>query len=394
MALLVPLDAWGALTINDDGLSTLTTRQQEAVETQLEDECFRPVLADPEVQPRLSLQSEWLMLDRRRHIGFLRSGLGQLGSGYQCLDASRPWIIYWCLHGLSLLGYEPNESERTRCINTLRQCQNATGGFGGGPGQLSHLAPTYASVNALAILGPDALSIIDRISLRKFLAARKRADGSFTMHEDGEVDIRGVYCATSAAFLACLPKLDELFAGSAAWIARCQTYEGGFAAVPGAEAHGGYAFCGLAALHLLQGAELIDLPRLASWAVERQMKFEGGFQGRTNKLVDGCYSFWVGGVFPLLRKMLKAQGADPGLLCSAEGLIHYVCICCQHPRGGLIDKPGKGRDFYHTCYCLSGLQAVGHPELIVSTHEAFNIASAKAKAAQEFFASQTAGSNL
>lgn len=26
------------------------------------------------------------------------------------------------------------------------------------------------------------------------------------------------------------------------------------------------------------------------------MKFEGGFQGRANKLVDGCYSFWVGGV--------------------------------------------------------------------------------------------------
>ena len=23
--------------------------------------------------------------------------------------------------------------------------------------------------------------------------------------------------------------------------------------------------------------------------------------------------------------------------------------------GGLRDKPGKGRDFYHTCYCLSGL---------------------------------------
>lgn len=23
-------------------------------------------------------------------------------------------------------------------------------------------------------------------------------------------------------------------------------------------------------------------------------------QGRTNKLVDGCYSFWQGGVFPLI----------------------------------------------------------------------------------------------
>lgn len=34
------------------------------------------------------------------------------------------------------------------------------------------------------------------------------------------------------------------------------------------------------------------------------MKLEGGFQGRTNKLVDGCYSFWQGGAFPLLYSLL------------------------------------------------------------------------------------------
>lgn len=27
----------------------------------------------------------------------------------------------------------------------------------------------------------------------------------------------------------------------------------------------------------------------------------GGFKGRTNKLVDGCYSWWVGGAFALLE---------------------------------------------------------------------------------------------
>lgn len=29
------------------------------------------------------------------------------------------------------------------------------------------------------------------------------------------------------------------------------------------------------------------------WSVHRQMSVEGGFQGRTNKLVDSCYSTWV-----------------------------------------------------------------------------------------------------
>ena len=38
------------------------------------------------------------------------------------------------------------------------------------------------------------------------------------------------------------------------------------------------------------------------------MPFEGGFQGRTNKLVDGCYSFWQGGAFPLVHMVLTKQG--------------------------------------------------------------------------------------
>ena len=32
------------------------------------------------------------------------------------------------------------------------------------------------------------------------------------------------------------------------------------------------------------------------------MKYSGGFQGRTNKLVDGCYSFWVGACFGILQE--------------------------------------------------------------------------------------------
>ena len=38
------------------------------------------------------------------------------------------------------------------------------------------------------------------------------------------------------------------------------------------------------------------------------MSCEGGFQGRSNKLVDGCYSFWQGGLFPLLQPILQQRG--------------------------------------------------------------------------------------
>jgi hypothetical protein len=35
-----------------------------------------------------------------------------------------------------------------------------------------------------------------------------------------------------------------------------------------------------------------DLDAQEGWLLRRQVKLEGGFQGRTNKLVDSCYSFW------------------------------------------------------------------------------------------------------
>lgn len=42
----------------------------------------------------------------------------------------------------------------------------------------------------------------------------------------------------------------------------CQTYEGGFGGLPALEAHGGYSFCGLAALVLLGKEALCDLDLL------------------------------------------------------------------------------------------------------------------------------------
>ena len=44
------------------------------------------------------------------------------------------------------------------------------------------------------------------------------------------------------------------------------------------EAHGGYSFCGLAALMLLGKGQLCNIDNLLKWTANRQMKVEGGFQ--------------------------------------------------------------------------------------------------------------------
>ena len=156
-------------------------------------------------------------LRREQTVNFLLRGLKNLSEGYECLDASRPWLVYWILHSLELLNVAIEGQQKSNIIQFLSQCQSLSGGFAGGPGQLSHLAPTYAAVNALVILGQEALEIVNREKLVLWLDSLRQEDGSFIMHIGGEVDIRGVYCALSAARLTNTFS-PELFRDTAQWV--------------------------------------------------------------------------------------------------------------------------------------------------------------------------------
>lgn len=314
-------------------------------------------------------------------------------------------MCFWILHALSLLGEEVDDAKKAAIVGFLGRCQLPTGGFGGGPGQQAHLAPTYAAVMALTIIGTSqAYAVIDCEHLAEFLCRSvDPTSGAVHMHDGGEDDVRAAYCALAVARLLEL-NVSRAFSPVASWLLRCQTYEGGFGGVPGMEAHGGYSFCAFAALVLMGREQLVDLDALTRWAVRRQMRFEGGFQGRTNKLVDACYSYWQGALFPLLQLALRAQGEPisdiDALMCNGDALQAYVLVACQHSHGGLFDKPGKGRDFYHSCYALSGVSCVQNfpsaagvgarvlgplANQLLTTHPIFNVQPDKVHAAHTFF---------
>ena len=64
-------------------------------------------------------------------------------------------------------------------MNTFAPAQNASGGFGGGHGQISHLAPSYAVVLSLAMVGGiDSLDLIDRRSLSVHLTLQVVAEAN------------------------------------------------------------------------------------------------------------------------------------------------------------------------------------------------------------------------
>ena len=129
-------------------------------------------------------------LERKRHIQFLHKSLKKLPAPYVAADASRPWMFYWALAGLSALGEDVSQY-REPLISTVRPIQNLSGGFGGGNGQMSHIAPTYGIVLALATVGgEEALDVIDRRAMWKWLGELKQPDGGFQVCVGGEEDIR------------------------------------------------------------------------------------------------------------------------------------------------------------------------------------------------------------
>ena len=215
----------------------------------------------------------------------------------------------------------------------------------------------------------------------------------------------------------------------------------------------GYNFCAVAGLCILNRGHDCDLDSQERWLRGKQMTIEGGFQGRTNKLVDSCYSYWQGAAFVVIDMIRRGVGDDFDVndaddcistcqVCEDDGLAddvievtdpgtrinevtdssgglgfnqralqRYILHCAQNMTGGLRDKPSKSRDFYHSCYSLSGLSIAqwfdlnesGQPRsgdeaprknvyvygdsdnVVNRTSPIFNITSDKLKFALEYF---------
>lgn len=435
--------------LDDDGQPTLTHTEEAEVEEDIYEVLAPFTAVSVDATPPIRLR-------RRAHVAFLSKLIFKpLPAEWVAFDATRPWLLYWSLHAFTLLNHPIDDVHKLRATSTLLSCQNkALGGFGGSPGQIPHLMATYAAINALAIVGgpgplptvSECQSIqdgqiswqnldkggwdeIDRKKLYDWMMRLKQPDGSFTVHEGGEVDVRASYCVWCIASLTGI-MTTELIQGMSGFLASCQSYEGGLSstsfpsytpnleldtAVPRpalGEAHGGYAFCATAAYlgnvlvsdEFFQdhdgpsvhpsplGEKALNLRRLTRWTLGLQCPFPsqgGGFKGRINKLVDGCYSWFSGsGMWGVLESLLEVEDSqlekqkpsitrirpDKQELWDRQALQLYILLVAQRlveddsghggeddvSLGGLRDKPGKRPDAYHTCYNLAGLSGAQH----------------------------------
>eukprot|EP00937_MAST-01D_sp_MAST-1D-sp2_P004434 g4434.t1 len=308
---------------------------------------------------------------KARHVEFFVRHLHLLPQPYEAADQTRMSLVYFCVSALDLMQAldRVDREAVTSWVYSLQLVPEDEGdwhraGFRGGPSlgaaesDVGHVAMAYTALTTLRILGDD-LSRVARAPLCAALASLQEPSGSFRSgHGGSESDLRFVFCAAAVAFL-----LDDWSgvdrARARGFVRACQAYDGGLGLVPGQESHGGAAYTGLAALRLMgfdpwseEGLGRERAAALAQWCVARQgAGTDGtGFQGRTNKEPDTCYSWWVGSSLALLGRWGAVSPAA----------ITPFLLRCQFEYGGFMKEPGMMPDLLHAHYGVCWLSMTGH----------------------------------
>ncbi|KAK0716649.1 terpenoid cyclases/protein prenyltransferase alpha-alpha toroid [Apiosordaria backusii] len=199
------------------------------------------------------------------------------------------------------------------------------------------------------------------------------------------------------------------------YILSSQTYDGGFAGSSQEEPHAGYAYCAISALSLLDRpltttttnppptspllSRIRDLPALTHWLTSRQFIYltpsppsptdsdpspddndeteDVNFllpslsslslsppssqhplvasNGRTNKVADTCYTWWVLAALSNLSQLPLFGDWLPARRFLLEKMAHRI--------GGFSKYPGGPPDVYHSCFGLTVMSLMGEPGL-------------------------------
>lgn len=307
-------------------------------------------------------------LEINRHAKFFHRNLGVLPSSLASMDSTRVMLAYFSVSGLDMLNrLDLVDDIRTNIIDWIYELQYipkdeeqiGRSGIQGssmlnthlGDGthldeyKFGHLAMTYTGIATLLTLGDD-LSRLNKKAIIKGVAATQQEDGSFAATLLGnENDMRFVYCA------ACICYMLDDWTGvdidkMVAYIKRSIRYDCGISQHEEMESHGGTTYCGVASLELcgrLSEIEEKTIDGMIRWLLFRQIE---GFNGRPEKPMDTCYSFWIGATLKILNAF---QFTD------YEKNREYLMSAQEAALGGFSKWPGIRPDPYHTYFSICGL---------------------------------------
>ncbi|KAK4947708.1 geranylgeranyl transferase type-1 subunit beta [Elasticomyces elasticus] len=230
------------------------------------------VLSSPDTPPGL---------DKKRHTRYwLRCLRTHLPSAYIPNDSNRMTLAFFTISALDLLSsLVPNTTpeERAAYIDWIYSCQIPSGGFRASPSHdlsavkdgsaqwdPANVPATYFALATLLILGDD-LNRVRRKETLKWLRCMQRDDGSFgeTLVNgkiEGGMDTRFGYCATCVRYILrgkregpdpTSEEQDTDVDALVECLRKAETYDGGMSEMPFHEAHAGFTYCAIAALHFI-----------------------------------------------------------------------------------------------------------------------------------------------
>jgi len=315
-------------------------------------------------------------LDHARHAKYFARFLEVLPASMGSQDSSRVTIAFFSVSGMDILDkldllsgerkdeiidwvyslqfVSENYPERAGIMGSSMLLADVGPESGLHDMKFGHLAMTYTGIGILLALGDD-LKRLERQAIIKGVASCQKPDGSFSATSEGnENDMRFVYCA------ACICAMLDDWTGvdvdkMVDYIKSCVRYDYGISQHEEMESHGGTTFCALAALEL--SGRLSDFPettidRMVRWLMFRQ---DEGFNGRPNKPMDTCYSFWIGAALKILNAFQYTDfDANRNYLMSTQNL----------PVGGFAKWPGVPADPFHTYFALCGLSFIKEPGIL------------------------------
>ncbi|OBA17957.1 terpenoid cyclases/Protein prenyltransferase [Metschnikowia bicuspidata var. bicuspidata NRRL YB-4993] len=342
-----------------------------------------------------------LLIDK--HAKYFQLCLHSLPLKAQTEDSNKLALIYFSLHGLSLMGKLEKSSEtpehiqyiyehmiplKDDTIQAFRPSQTFALAPENNEYDLPNLSATFFALVIFLVLEEDFLKKIDRHKIMAFvsqcqLKAGPHA-GSFLPvlgpqgTTFGESDLRLCYIAASIRKILGYDKLsvaerqnDIDVESMRRFILDKVNFNGGLASYSHTESHSGLTFCGIAALKLI-GHEFLHhdswTQLTVEWLVHRQVDFPadlykeeydfycegdtGGFNGRENKFGDTCYSWWVMALLLLIDKS-HIQLIDERKACD------YLLQETQHKLMGGFGKDAQAfPDPFHSFLALASLTLV------------------------------------
>lgn len=267
------------------------------------------------------------LLDKKKAASYFKRGLGLLPERYTEYDSSLTSLIFFSLAGLSILGELQSLplTEREYLVEwTYKHLVATEEGFRGslthkvesvnGYNDPANLTATYFCLGILVLLKDTEMpKRLNRRKILDYLCKCQAPNGNLYEIYDqkakqrvGGSDPRIMYtgCAVAALLGSKVP-FNSLLATRA--IQKTVSYDGGISNDLNGEAHAGYTYCSIAGLKLLESKHLVNESTLR-WLSRRQFSDPtseelGGFNGRTNKSADTCYSFWVAGSLKIIDKL-------------------------------------------------------------------------------------------